>query len=162
MKKTEFYTFFWKDKDCFSNWHPSKIEYGGITFNCSEQLYMYRKAIFFNDVEIAHEIVATKSPREQKALGRKVKNFDATSWNEVAKDIMYEVNKLKYEQNEKLMDQLLQTDDTEIVEASPYDKIWGIGMDENHPNVEDKTKWEGTNWLGEVLTSLREDIKDGI
>ena len=56
----------------------------------------------------------------------------------------------------------MDTGDTEIVEASPFDKIWGIGMDENHPEAETPEKWKGTNWLGEVLTSLREDIKDGI
>jgi ribA/ribD-fused uncharacterized protein len=163
MKKTDKFTFFWKSNECFSNWYmsdftndlPNKIKY-----NCSEQCFMHQKALLFGDEDVAKQILKTKHPRDQKVLGRTVKNFDASLWELMAKKLMYEVNKLKFTQNPELFKQLIDTGNTLIVEASPFDKIWGIGMDENHKNVENKSLWLGTNWLGEVLTQLREDLKN--
>ena len=150
------YTFFWSGP--FSQWYPSKFTVGELTFNCAEQFMMYSKATFFGDKETAELIMQSTNPKEQKALGRKVKNFDAEKWNDVAKAFVYTGNMEKFNQNPKLKQILLDTDGTTLVEASPYDKIWGIGLDEKTAKVTPVEKWPGTNWLGEVLTSLRINI----
>ena len=159
MKITDKYVLFWKTEDVFSQWHPSKFTLYGVTFNTAEQYMMYSKAITFGDAEAAAKALKTSDPREQKKIGRSVRNFDAAKWREVAKQIVYAGNKAKFEQNEEMLAQLLNTGDRELVEASPYDNIWGIGLDESDPDALDKSKWDGTNWLGEVLTELREELK---
>jgi ribA/ribD-fused uncharacterized protein len=116
---------------------------------------MYRKAVLFADTYSAALILKSKNPREQKELGRNVEHFDVGIWNENARNIVYLGNKAKFSQNEPLLNFLLQTENALIVEASPSDTIWGIGLAEDDPNRFDKNKWRGTNWLGEILTELR-------
>lgn len=160
MRVTKNFVFFWgheKDQKPFSNWYPCKFTIDGIEFNCTEQHMMYHKALTFGDHEIAEQILKSDSPSKQKKLGRKVDGFDADVWAARAKEIVYNGNKAKYTQTPDLMKDLLETHQKELVEASPYDAIWGIGMTENDPSALDKSKWMGTNWLGEVLTKLRND-----
>ena len=153
MKKEKF-TLFWGGE--FSQWYPSVIEYDtGMIFNCAEQAMMWDKATLFNDTEIADQIMDTSNPSKQKALGRKVSRFDKKYWRKYAREIVYKINKHKFIQNPELMQVLLDTEGTTIVEASPFDKIWGIGLGVDHPDATDRTKWLGTNWLGQVLTDLR-------
>lgn len=114
--------------------------------------------MLFGDKEIAAEILLKKDPKDHKALGRKVKNFDSNVWDEKCKEIVYQGNYLKFTQNDMLLTQLLATCGTTLVEASPYDKIWGIGLEATHPDAKDPKKWRGKNYLGEVLTNLREDL----
>ncbi len=120
---------------------------------------MHQKAIVFGDTEIAEKILKARTPREQKALGRKVRNFDTQVWNDVAKKVVYTANYAKFTQNKKLLDELTATDGTTLVEASPTDTIWGIGLDAQDALAYSRETWRGTNWLGEVLTQLREDLK---
>lgn len=155
----EKFTFFWNGP--FSQWHLCKFVVDGIEYNCAEQFMMAEKARLFNDEETEKQIMETKSPREQKKLGRKVKNFDVDKWNESAKKIVYTGNKAKFTQNDYLKQKLLETRGTTLVEASPYDKIWGISLPEDDPRALNRETWKGTNWLGEVLTQLRDDL-DGI
>lgn len=158
MKYTK-YTFFYKMRNPFSNWYLSKFtDDQGIEYTCSEQYMMYQKAILFGDTEIAEEILDTPDPRDQKALGRKIRGFDSKVWEANAKRIVYEGCKLKFEQNPRILETLLKTEGTLLVEASPYDKIWGIGLGEDDPRIHDPKNWQGTNWLGEVLTDLRDDL----
>jgi ribA/ribD-fused uncharacterized protein len=153
------YTFFYKTRHPFSNWHPCIFEdKEGNEYNCSEQYMMAQKALLFGDKEIFKEIMDAYDPRTQKELGRKVKGFDSKIWDQNAKRIVYEGCKLKFEQNERLMKKLLETEGTLIVEASPYDRIWGIGLAEDDPKIHDPKNWQGTNWLGEVLTDLRDNL----
>jgi hypothetical protein len=98
------------------------------------------------------------NPKEQKALGRQVKNFNVDKWNIIAKDIVYIGCYAKFSQNESLKQMLLETEG-DLVEASPYDKIWGIGLSSDQPEARNRNTWNGTNWLGEVLTKVREDLK---
>lgn len=142
----------------FSNWYMTKFEVDGIVYNCSEQYMMAEKARLFNDQETLKEIMEADYPVEQKRLGRTVKNFDADTWNKVAKEIVYKGCYAKFTQDEICYKALLATEGTTLVEASPYDRIWGIGLSENNPDALDRTKWRGTNWLGEVLTELRNDL----
>lgn len=154
MKET--FIFFWKGR--FSQWQRCKFVVDDITYCCAEQYMMAEKARLFKDNETLEKIMNATHPADHKKLGREVKNFDLGKWNAVAKDIVYKGNFAKFMQNEDLKVALLATTGTTLVEASPYDRIWGIGMDNNNPDVNDRTKWRGTNWLGEVLTKVRNDI----
>lgn len=119
---------------------------------------MYGKALLFDDQEIAEKVLKSSNPGSQKALGRKVKNFDQKVWTENARKIVYKANEAKFKQNEHLLKKLLKTKDTTLVEASPVDPIWGIGLAEDNPHAHNRHTWRGKNWLGQVLTKLREDI----
>ena len=153
----EKYTFFWSGP--FSQWNYSPFKINGIKFKTAEHYMMYKKATFFGDHDIAEKILKTDHPRDAKKLGRKVKRFDKTLWEEIAKKVVYDGSYEKFTQNPRLKEKLMDTDGTLLVEASPYDRIWGIGMAENDPGINDEKNWNGTNWLGEVLTQLREDFK---
>lgn len=155
MDKDKF-EFFWGGP--FSQWYKSNFTIDGITYNCAEQYMMAMKALFFGDHETHEKIMKTSDPKKQKALGREVKNFDANKWNTICRQIVYEANYAKFHK-EPLKNVLLSTGDKEIVEASPYDTIWGIGLGENDPNRFDKSKWRGTNWLGEALMKVRADLR---
>jgi len=154
----EQYTFFWNGP--FSQWFPSKFKVGEQEFNCAEQFMMYSKAIFFDDKKIADQIMQSTSPRDQKKMGRQVKNFDESNWNQVAKSFVYVGNMAKFSQNPNLLEILMKTGDTILVEASPYDRIWGIGLDEVEAKTLPPEQWRGTNFLGLVLTQVKNDIKN--
>ena len=102
-----------------------------ILYNCSEQYMMHQKALLFHDVETAKAIMIKKHPREQKELGRQVKNFDLNIWSIYARRIVYEGCFYKFTQNKDALDYLMSTQGTYLVEASPYDTVWGIGLSEN-------------------------------
>jgi len=144
-----------------SQWLPCRFEVDGVTYNCTEQYMMAEKARLFGDEDAAQQIMKADNPRDQKALGRMVRNFDADTWNAVARDIVYRGNYAKFTQNPGLKDALLSLEGT-LVEASPWDRIWGIGLKEHHPGVHNRALWDGTNWLGEVCTKVREDIRAGV
>ena len=149
------YTFFWSGPH--SQWYPSEFIVNGQKFNCCEQFMMYMKARLFGDDYIAEKILDVNSPKEQKALGRQVQNFNKTIWDNIAILLVYQGNWAKYTQNPKLLETLLATGDTLLVEASPYDAIWGIGLDEIAAKETPAEQWPGTNWLGEVITQVRDD-----
>lgn len=153
---TDKYVFFWGG--ICSQWYPSQFTINGEKFNCAEQYMMYKKALLFEDEDVANAIMRTFNPREQKALGRKVRGFDKDKWEEVCREYVYEANYAKFTQNPKLLEELMSYGDREIVEASPEDKIWGIGLHETDERVHDKSKWQGTNWLGEAIMRAKEQI----
>jgi len=155
------FTFFWQNRSPFSNWYPSKFTHNGINFTRGEQYMMYQKAMLFGDSEVAQAILLTDNPKEQKDLGRLVRNYDDAKWAAVRVDVMVEGLFEKFNQNEYLKQALLDTGDTEIVEASPYDRIWGIGWAEEDPEAQDKSKWRGQNLLGIVLMKVRDKIRNG-
>lgn len=152
------YVFFWRNKSPFSNWYPSKFNWNGIEFTRGEQYMMYRKALLFNDLEIAEKIMNTDDPKEQKDLGRKVKNYNDEKWSELRFDIMVHGLYCKFKQNEKLKTILLETAGKCLVEANPYDKIWGIGLEESDSRAQDESQWLGQNLLGKVLNTVRDKI----
>lgn len=154
------FTFFYKGR--FSQWDMSDFVVDGIKYCCAEQYMMAEKARLFNDKATEFAIMASTSPREQKQLGRGVKGFDEDKWNAVARDIVYKGNYAKFTQNQEHLDELMATEGTLLVEASPTDEIWGIGLSAGDLRVENQKYWRGTNWLGEVLTKVRDDIIKGI
>lgn len=120
---------------------------------------MYRKARLFKDNDVAEMIMEQTSPRKQKFLGRQVRGYDDATWMAECQDIMYPGLLSKFTQDTYSLNTMLYTGDTVIVEASPYDKIWGIGMEETDPRATDPTKWEGKNLLGIVLMRVRDEIR---
>lgn len=143
----------------FSQWFRANITIDGITFNCNEQYMMYKKALLFGDYDVAKKVLKISDPKEQKKLGREVKNFNKNTWEAVCKDIVFRANWAKFTQNEDLYTDLMSYDENVIfVEASPKDKIWGIGLGENDPRAADKSQWLGTNWLGEAITNVRDSL----
>lgn len=153
------FALFWKTNDYMSNWHPSTFVLHGITFDCAEQYMMYSKAMLFGDTYIAQKVLQTTSPREQKALGRKVRNYDNAVWEAERFEVLYEACLAKFSQNSELKKKLLSTKELHLVEASPYDNIWGIGLDQDHPDATNPQNWKGLNLLGEVLMKVRKTLQ---
>lgn len=149
MKKSK-YKFFWGG--IFSNWYPSTFEVDGVKFNCGEQYMMYQKAILFGDHNMAKEILLEKNPRNQKALGRKIKNFNADQWNAESYELVKRGLREKFLQNPDLLKYLRENKGRNIVEASPEDRIWGIGY-ANYDALHYISDW-GENRLGKILTEL--------
>lgn len=160
MRITDKYVFFWANDSCFSQWHHSVFFVDNVEYNCAEQYMMAEKAYLFNDLDSRQKIMRESNPRKQKSLGRNVKNFDHAIWRENAKSIVYKGNLAKFSQNELFQLFLLNTGGREIVEASPYDTIWGIGLSYDNDLCLDENNWRGTNWLGEVLVNVRNDIRN--
>lgn len=157
----EKFTLFWGGPP-FSQWCESFFTIDNVEYNCAEQWMMAGKAALFEDEVALEEIMTADHPREQKRIGRRVHGFNEDRWNAVARDIVYRGNYAKFSQNPDMKEQLLATAGTTLVEASPYDAIWGIALSDGNPDCHDRDKWRGANWLGEVLTQLREDMIAGI
>jgi len=158
---TQNFTFFYESTSPFSNWYMSHFVHNSCQYNCSEQYMMHMKAKIFKDHDVADLIMEQSHPRKQKFLGRQVRNFDNNIWMEKCQDVMVEGLISKFTQDTYCLNALLDTDDTVIVEASPVDKVWGIGLAANHPDAKDPTKWLGKNLLGVVLMKTRDEIKYG-
>lgn len=160
------FLFFWghtvKDeitKSCFSQWFPIRFEENGIVYKTAEHYMMAGKARLFNDDEILEKVLCSETPNEAKSLGRKVKNFDPKLWDKHKYDIVKKANLLKFSQNQKFEEFLLSTNDKILVEASPYDKIWGIGMLESDPRAQNPLLWDGENLLGFALMEVRDELR---
>ena len=141
---------------CLSQWYPCQFEVEGLTYTSAEQYMMAEKAKLFGDEEIRAEILNTDDPRMCKALGRKVKNFDKAVWDKEKEHIVRKGNTKKFLQNSALRNFLLSTGDKVLVEASPTDRVWGIGMGKNNPDALDPQKWRGQNLLGFALMNVRD------
>ncbi|MGB4817632.1 MAG: NADAR family protein [Saprospiraceae bacterium] len=136
----------------FSNWFPSYFTVDGILYNCGEQYMMYQKAVLFGDKESAKQIMCERDPAWQKQLGRKVKGFDKAEWDKVKYDIVKKGLREKFFQNPGCKDLLNACKDRIIVEASPTDRIWGIGYYAKDA-MKNRANW-GENLLGKILTEL--------
>lgn len=151
------YVFFYGGP--FSQWARSIFfDENGQKYYTAEQYMMARKALVFNDTEVYNAIMNTQNPMEQKALGRKVRNFDADRWAGISRKVVTSGNILKFTQNPEFKKHLLETEYKTIVEASPTDTIWGIGLSVTDPRRFNESEWRGTNWLGECLMEVRRII----
>ena len=165
MKKYEKYCVydnvvaFWGSE--FGNFHRCSFAYKNLLWNSSEEAYMAEKAIFFNDYGAFFDILNSESPKEAKAIGRRVKNFDADKWNAISFDIMYDIVYQKFAQNEKLKRMLLdqELEGKHFVEGSPENGIWGVKVAWDDPRIDDMSNWNGENRLGKVLDKVRETLK---
>jgi ribA/ribD-fused uncharacterized protein len=158
------YIFFWGHrarkngqigKQCFSQWWGSSFEIDGIRYPSAEVYMMAEKARLFNDDRMLNKILSCSNPGAAKKYGREIRNFNEDVWNKNRFDIVVRGNKSKFEQNEELKQFLLNTKDRIIVEASPVDKIWGIGLAKDDKHAENPEKWKGLNLLGFALMKVR-------
>lgn len=159
MRRTDTHLFFWDT--IYSQWHsqPRLItDENGVFYSSAEQFMMAHKALVFGDNEIYKKIMNVNSPRQVKALGRQIKGFTDEEWNKHKIKIVAQGNYLKFSQNENLKQQMIKDKDLILVEASPVDKIWGIGLHFEDDDVLDETKWRGQNLLGVCLTIARDQI----
>ncbi len=147
------------DKTCFSQWYNASFEIDGKHYKTAEHFMMAEKARLFSDLEIRELILQSNSPGEAKRLGRNVKGFNDSIWNNKRFDIVVTANEAKFSQNEALEDYLLSTGKRVLVEASPVDKIWGIGLAEDSPSIDSPYKWRGQNLLGYALMETRQRLR---
>ena len=151
---------FFKSYSPFSQWFNRKFSDGENTYHNCEQYMMAHKALLFKDYTTYKKIMQTTNPKDIKRLGREVKNFDEKLWDCHKFNIVREGNYLKFSQNEDLLNILLLTKDTILVEASPYDKIWGVGLDVKNSDINNPYKWKGQNLLGYALMYVRDRLFD--
>lgn len=156
------FTFFHKKDAPFSLQKKTHFVVRGKLFTSAEQFLHYQKALLFNDVETAQQILESDTPAEQRRMVKTVKDVDEYRWLKYRDFFVYEGNRAKFMQNADLREELMATRGTDVVEASPTSKIWGIGMGVKNPDIYDPEKWKGENVLGRVLTRLREDIFTGL
>lgn len=144
--------YFYGSSEPFSNWYKCDFKMGNVIFNCSEQALMYSKALYFKDTKTAEKILKTKNPRKQKELGRQVSNYEDKIWSDIRQNIMTEILKHKFNSG-KLKYLKEKYKEYKFVEASPYDKIWGVGLDENDDKILDENNWLGQNLLGKCIAN---------
>lgn len=161
------YLFFWgarqthgaPTRHCLSQWSKSNFQSMNQTYCCMEQFMMAAKAQLFGDQERHSQILATTDPNAMKRLGRKVRNFDDSIWDRVKYSIVLNGNYCKFHQVPALRDFLLSTGDRVLVEASPYDKIWGIQLGESDERAKHPSAWQGQNLLGFALMEVRDELR---
>ena len=167
--KTLKFVFFWghqpsKDgsitKSCFSQWWLADFIIDDVIYKTAEHYMMAEKARLFNNEEICQKIIECKSPAAAKKLGRQVENFNQDVWHQHRYEIVKKANFYKFSQNSALQQFLKQTKKRILVEASPVDAIWGIGMAEDHDNAHNPKKWRGENLLGFALMEVRDELND--
>jgi ribA/ribD-fused uncharacterized protein len=158
--------YFWRQTEipygAFSNWsNHSYIDEEGNTILTSETGLMYAKWKEFDstNLKLKNKILQSSDPAIIKKLGRQVKNFDQDIWDQKKFQIMINILRLKFSQNQELKNLLLSTNDSILVEASPYDKIWGIGLKESQAKKMEMEDWLGQNLLGKALMKVRENIR---
>ncbi|TFB31329.1 NADAR family protein [Pedobacter alluvionis] len=167
IKDSTEFLFFWGhqapkngtiSKACLSQWWSSPFVENDITYQTAEHYMMAQKALLFRDQEIFEKILTKNSPKDVKDLGRQIKNFDVENWDAHKFDIVKQGNLLKFSQNQALKLFLLQTKSKILVEASPVDGIWGIGLAEDHADAKIPKNWIGLNLLGFALMEVRDEI----
>ncbi|XP_064635250.1 uncharacterized protein LOC135492621 isoform X2 [Lineus longissimus] len=168
MNSQEKYTLFFGKDSPFSQHYPCNFKIGSVTYNCAEQYMMHQKAVVFGDQDMAKKILATTDPKQQKKYGRKVQNFIKDVWNQKSLEVVKEASMAKFSQDALLSQALRDTEGTVLVECSPRDRLWGIGLGKNNPKAHVKKNWRGKNLLGYVLTEVRDallkkdtDLSDG-
>ena len=166
------YLFFWGHKQrtsevtktCLSQWYPSSFHHrpgdkSSDRYATSEHYMMAQKAILFGAVNIAKRILADDDPAHAKALGRQVPNFKSEVWDAEKFYVVVRANELKFGQNPDLRNYLLSTGKRILVEASPADTIWGIGLAQDHPDASNPKRWKGENLLGFALMKVRDNLR---
>ncbi len=144
------------DKSCFSQWYQSPFKVEDIIYHTAEHWMMAQKAFLFSDQEIFEKIIEAQNPGKAKALGRSVTGFDQKIWNENRVEIVINGNLHKFQQNPQLKEYLIQTHPRILVEASPVDNIWGIGIAQDNEKIQEVSAWQGLNLLGFALMEVRD------
>lgn len=161
------FLFFWKPtpaadghicESCLGQWWESRFEADGVEYTYAEQYMMAEKARMFGDEAMLEKIMGAVYPKEMKAYGRAVQGFDKETWDKACYAVVKRGNAAKFSQDLALWAFLKGTKGRILVEASPRDRIWGIGMGRSAPDATDPLKWRGTNLLGFALTEVRDEL----
>lgn len=165
------YVFFWKprprtqgvvDEACCCQWWFSNFTFQGIRHATAEHAMMYSKAKMFNDETAMNAILKERHPHSAKAIGRQVQNFNGARWDNESYDLVREINLEKYKQDKRLLEWMKTLpSNTVFVEASPYDRIWGIGLGEDGIDtsfLEQPSNWQGLNKLGFAITEVFQEL----
>lgn len=157
------YSYFFKAAHPFSQFYEASfsVSFKGkmVEFTCAEQFMMFAKALTFKDEETMNKIIEHPyDPKFYKAMGRQVKHYDDAVWSRVRSSFVVSGNLLKFGQNPALKTKLLATNESVLVEASPYDTIWGVGLSATDARIKNPKNWKGTNLLGFALMSVREQL----
>lgn len=160
MITTDTHVYFWGGACVFSNWHRTLGQIKdplnhGLICHSSEQHFMWLKAVFFQDDRTAGLIENNPDPALAKRAGRLIDRYDDKMWSCVRLGFMTYSCYLKYSQNADLRQTLLDTGNRTLVEASPVDCVWGVGLNEDDPLILDPANWRGTNLLGQALMTVR-------
>ncbi|MFJ5216004.1 NADAR family protein [Streptomyces sp. NPDC088354] len=158
------YLFFWGHRPqadgsvgagCLSQWWPSEFSVDGVVYPTAEHWMMAGKARLFGDEETLASILAAPHPHAAKRLGRQVRGFDGRVWERRRSELVVEGNVAKFGQDPALRGYLLGTGRRVLVEASPVDRIWGIGLAADDERAADPAQWRGPNLLGFALMETR-------
>lgn len=161
------YLFFWGhqesnntvSKSCFSQWYDSPFEADGNRFLTAEHYMMHGKAKLFGDTHAMNKALNARTPGEAKAIGRTVNDFKDAIWNAHKFDLVVKANVAKFSNNEEMKQFLINTGTRILVEASPVDRIWGIGLAQDDDAAANPRLWKGENLLGFALMVAREQLK---
>lgn len=160
------FVFFWQvdaeseeRREYLSQWYPAEFVVDNINYLTAEHYMMAEKARVFGDDGIRNAILRTYSPETVKKLGRMVRGFDSVTWEKHRVDVVLRGNEAKFGQNDALRNYLLSTGDKILVEASPFDEIWGVGLAEDDPRITDPRQWKGLNLLGFALMAVRSRLE---
>ncbi len=160
------YLFFWGHRSdgrvsskCLSQWYPAGFVVDGVRYATAEHWMMAGKARLFGDEAHLAQILEAPDPGAAKKLGRKVRGFDEARWREARGALVTEGNVHKFGQNEALGRFLQDTGERVLVEASPMDRIWGIGLSVKNPDHRDPRTWRGQNLLGFALMEARRRLR---
>ncbi len=156
---TQSIIYFWKpeqDDGYLGNWYTAPFTIEGKLFHNSEHYFMWKKVMLFEPTQEDKILVATDS-KTMKDIGQKIKNYDDAIWSAERYKIMVESLMHKFSQNEDLKKRLLATGTCDLVEASPFDKIWGIGITKSQALA--GVKGKGQNLLGKALMEVRNKMK---
>lgn len=162
------YVYFWghmpkqkgiADKAVFSQWYPAPFELDGERYATAEHYMMAEKARLFGADDIRRQILQSGNPGQAKALGRQIIGFKDDVWNAHRFDIVCQANRAKFSQHADLKAFLLQTGERILVEASPVDSIWGIGLAQDDPRIDNPLQWQGLNLLGFALMKVRDQLQ---
>ena len=149
---------FWQPPSVFSQWTPSPFTVGLVNYTCAEQFMMASKARLLGDDSALSAILATDDPREQKRIGRQIRHFDHELWQQKCDNIVLQGNLAKFSQNDEMRLALIHTGQRRLAEASPHDKLWGIGLSACDYRVSSPSTWRGSNLLGQALEHVRETL----
>jgi ribA/ribD-fused uncharacterized protein len=145
-------------KACFSQWWESSFEIDGVTYPTAEHWMMAGKARMFRDEITLNKIINARTAPEAKKLGREIQGFTPAKWNEEKYASVVKGNLAKFSSDDSLRNFLFGTGDAVIVEASPVDNIWGIGLAADHPDAANPAAWKGENLLGYALMEVRDTL----
>ncbi|WP_328614097.1 NADAR family protein [Amycolatopsis sp. NBC_00355] len=161
------YVYFWGNRPprgggagsgCLSQWWPSPFVVDDVRFATAEHYMMWRKAQLFGDEEVAVQVLTAGHPKQAKDFGRRVRRFDEATWVASRREIVVDGNVAKFAQHPDLAEYLAGTGDRVLVEASPLDRVWGIGLAADDPRTANPRGWRGLNLLGFALADVRAQL----